>query len=234
MKVVLLGACSVALFAAGCGTSNSPVGAGDDSVPTTSGKSLSRPLLHLGNEGNSSSMMWLVGQGTKTSPQQPRYAVFEREQTKHEAEIASTVVADYPCSIPGSKSSDMPDLGSPVADEARILLPDVGRLEESLVAVPSPGGSVSVAVFPHGGRACVHPMDDGLILAAEVGEGNAIVFGMVDDRVRSVDVIVDGQSHRAELGENGFALTLPTAAGKDVEKLVLHHADGSKIEFPSG
>jgi hypothetical protein len=77
-------------------------------------------------------------------------------------------------------------------------------------------------------------MDDGLILAAEVGEGSAIVFGMVDDRVRSVDVIVDGQSHRAELGENGFSLTLPTAAGRDVEKLVLHHADGSKTEFPSG
>jgi hypothetical protein len=56
---------------------------------------------------------------------------------------------------------------------------------------------------------------------------------MVDDRVRSVDVIVDGQSHRAELGENGFALTLPTAAGRDVERLVLHHADGSKTEFPS-
>jgi hypothetical protein len=179
-------------------------------------------------------MMWLVGQGTKTSPQQQHYAVFERQQTKHEAEIASRVVADYPCSIPGSKSSDMPDFGSEVADKARILLPDFGPQEDSLVAVPSSDRTVSVAVFPHGGRACGHPMDDGLILAAEVGEGNAIVFGLVDDRVRSVDVIVDGQSHRAELGENGFALTLPTTSGKNVEKVVLSHADGSKTEFPSG
>jgi hypothetical protein len=176
--------------------------------------------------------MWVVEQGTKTSP--ARYAVFGREQTKQEAEIASTLVADYPCSIPGSKSSDVPDLGNPVADKARILLRRAGPGQDSLVAVPTAEGRVSVAVFPDGGGAsCGLPTEDGLILAAETGEGTATVYGMVDDRVRSVDVIVDGQSHRAELGENGFSLTLPTAAGRDVEKLVLHHADGSKTEFPS-
>ena len=233
MKVVVLGACCVAaLLAAGCGTTSSQVGAGKDSVPTTSGKP-SRPLLHLENE-SSSSMMWMVGQREKTSPQKAAYAVFEREQTKHEAEIAPTVVADYACSVPDSKSSNVPDFGSPVADKARILLRGIGPQEDSLVAVLTTGDSVSVALFPDGGAACGAPMDDGLILLADVGEGTATVYGMVDDRVRSVDVIVDGQSHRADLEENGFALTLPAAAGKDVEKLVLHHADGSKTEFPPG
>ena len=234
MKVVVLGACCVAaLLAAGCGTTSSQVGAGKDSVPTTSGKP-SRPLLHLENDDSSSSMMWLVGQGEKTSPQQRRYAVFEREQTQHEAEIASTVVADYPCSVPGSKSSDMPDFGSPVADKARILLPDVGPQEDSLVAVPTSGDSVSVAVFPHGGRACGAPMDDGLILRPTLGKAPQRSTGWSTTEFDQSTSSSTARSHRAELEENGFALTLPAAAGKDVEKVVLHHADGSKTEFPSG
>jgi hypothetical protein len=231
MKVAVLAAC-VALSAAGCGTSSSPVGTGHDSAPTTSGKSSPSPLLHL--EDGSSSVM-LAEQGPNISPPPTRYAVFGRKQTKHEAEIAPTLVADYPCSVPGSESSDMPDLGKPVADKARILLRRVGPGQDSLVAVPTPGGRVSVALFPDGsGTSCAFPVEDGLILAAEAGEGTATVYGMVDDRVRSVEVIVNGQSHRAQLAENGFALTLPTAAGRDVEKLVLHRADGSKAEFPPG
>jgi hypothetical protein len=108
----------------------------------------------------------VVEQGTKTSP--ARYAVFGREQTKQEAQIASTLVSDYPCSIPGSKNSDLPDLGNPVADKARILLRRAGPGHDSLVAVPTAGGRVSVAVFPDGGGAsCGLPTEDGLILAAE-------------------------------------------------------------------
>ena len=57
---------------------------------------------------------------------------------------------------------------------------------------------------------------------------------MVDDGVRSVDVIADGQTHRAKLGENGFSVALPSGAEEHLDKLVLHKADGSKTEFPLG
>ena len=73
-----------------------------------------------------------------------------------------------------------------------------------------------------------------MIVAADVYGDTATIYGMVDDRVRSVDVIADGRTHRAKLGENGFSATLPSSAQEDLDKLVLDKADGSKAEFPLG
>ena len=61
----------------------------------------------------------------------------------------------------------------------------------------------------------------------------AIVYGMVGDDVASVDLVVDGKHERAQLGENGFALEIPDAPDKTLEKLVLKHHDGSVTEFPT-
>ena len=228
MKVACLAACVVALCAAtGCGSASSRSTAGDGSAPTTSAESLKRPLLHLdtNDDKGASEVVLLAEQGTKTAAPRDLYAVFARKQTDEEAQLAPTLLDDYPCTREGSEN---------VAEQARILLHGVDGDQDMLVAVPTADGSVSVAVYPQGGATCALPTEDGLILAADEQGGSATVYGMVDDGVRSVDVIVDGRAHRAELGENGFAVALHSANGMDVDKLVLRHSDGSVSEFPSG
>jgi hypothetical protein len=227
MKFAFLGACVVALCAAtGCGSAGSRGTASDGSAPTTSAESLNKPLFHLDTDDDdaSSEVVMLAEQETKSAPLHDLYAVFGRKQTGEEAQIAPRLVDDYPCAE-GAEN---------IAEQARILLRGVDGGQEMLVAVPTPDGSVSVAVDPKGGATCALPTENGLILAADEQGSSATVYGMVDDGVRSVDVIVDGQAHRAQLGENGFAVALHSPKGMDVDRLVLRHSDGSVSEFPSG
>jgi hypothetical protein len=228
MKVACLAACVVPLCAAaGCGSATSRSTAGDGSAPTTSAESPKGPLLHLDtdNDKGASEVVLLAEQGTKTAAPRDLYAVFARKQSDEEAQIAPTLLDDYPCARAGSEN---------IAEQARILLHGVGGGQNTLVAVPTADGSVSVAVFPKGGATCALPIEDGLILAADEQGGSATVYGMVDDGVRSVDVIVDSQAHRAKLSQNGFAVALHGSNGMDVDKLVLRHSDGSISEFPPG
>src|SRR5262245_33087725 len=223
MKVAFLGACFLALVAAtGCGSASPRSAAADDSAPTTTTKSPQTPLLHLERD-DSSSMVLLAEQGTKSAPPRDVYAVFARKQTDEEAKLAPRLLADYPCAA-GSEN---------IADQARILLRGVDDAQDTLVAVPTTEGSISVAVFPRGGATCALPTENGLILAADVEGGSATVYGMVEDGVRSVDVVVNGRAHRAKLGENGFTVALRSADEMDVDKLVFQKADGSKTEFPA-
>ena len=70
------------------------------------------------------------------------------------------------------------------------------------------------------------------MLAIQMVGRVATVYGMVGDDVASVDLVVDGKHERAQLGENGFALEIPDAPDKTLERLVLKHHDGSVTEFP--
>ena len=232
MKAAFLGACFVALFAAaGCGSSSSRDAASDGSAPTTSVKTPSNTVDPSHAEIRASWSMLFSDQGTKSEPTQTLYAVFRRKQTDDEAKIAPEVVADSPCSMRLPERDKHMDLGKPIADKARILLRGVGSGEDSLVAVPTTADSVAVAVFPSGGGTCTRPSDNGLVVA---GDDQGTLYGMVDDGVRSVDVIADGQTYRAQLGENGFSVALPSGAEMHLDKLVLHKADGSKTELPLG
>jgi hypothetical protein len=235
MKVAFLGACFVVVFAAlGCGSSSSRDAASDGSAPTTSVKTPTNTVDPPRAEVRTSWMMLFTEQGTESAPPQELYAVFTRKQTDDEAKIAPRLVVDYPCAFEGSRKGERSAGGKPAPEQARILLRGVDAGEDSLVAVAMTDGSVSVAVFPNGGATCGRPTRDGLILAAEIHDDTATVYGMVDDQVQSVDAVVDGQTHRSKLGENGFSLTLPDAEAMSLEKLVLEKADGSKTEFPLG
>ena len=234
MKFVLLSACCLALFAAaGCGSSSSRGASSDDSVLTTSVKTPSNTVDPSRAEANTTWMMLYSDSGTNSEPPQTLYGAFGRKQNDDEAEIASELVADSSCSMRLPEDSKHTDSGKPIEEQARILLRGVGPGLD-LVAVPTTADSVSVAVFPTGGGTCTRPGDSGLIVAANVYRDTATIYGMVDDRVRSVDVVADGRTHRAKLGENGFSAALPSGAQEHLDKLVLHKADGSKAEFPLG
>ena len=73
-----------------------------------------------------------------------------------------------------------------------------------------------------------------MIVAADVYGDTATIYGMVDDRVRSVDVVADGKTHRAKMAENGFSAALPGGAEMNLDKLVLHVHVDSKAVFPLG
>jgi hypothetical protein len=234
MKVGFLGACFVALFAvAGCGSSSSRDAASDGSAPTTSVKTPSNTVDPSRAEVNTRWMMLYSDSGTNSEPPQTLYGVFGRMQTDDEAKIATELVADSSCSMRLPEGSKHTDFGKPMEEQARILLHGVGHGYD-LVAVPTTADSVSVALFPTGGGTCTPPGDSGLIVAADVYGDTATIYGMVDDRVRSVDVIADGRTHRAKLGENGFSAALPSGAEEHLDRLVLHKADGSKAVFPLG
>lgn len=234
MKVALLGACCLALFAAvGCGSSSSQDAASDGPAPTTSVKTPSNTVDPSRAEASTSWMMLYSDSGTNSEPPQTLYGVFGRKQTDDEAKIAPELVADSSCAMPLPKGSKHTDFGKPIEEQARILLRGVGHGYD-LVAVPTTGDGVSVALFPTGGGTCTRPGDSGLIVAADVYGDTSTIYGMIDDRVRSVDVIADGRTHRAKLGENGFSAALPSGAQEHLDKLVLHKADGSKAVFPLG
>jgi hypothetical protein len=234
MKFAFLGACFLALFlSAGCGSSSSRDAASDGSDSTTSVKTPTNAVDPARAEAASSWMLLYGDDGTKSAPPEKIYDVLAREQTEDEAKLAPELVADSACSmrLPGSKQTDY---GKPIEEKARILLQGVGPGHDSLVAVPTSASSVSVAVFPNGGGTCARPGGNGLILAAAGDGDTTTVYGMVDDGVRSVDVITGGQTHHAKLSENGFSVELPSGAEMHLDKLVLHKADGSRAEVPLG
>jgi hypothetical protein len=174
---------------------------------------------------------WIVNEDTKRRPVKKLYGVFRRSQSRGEAEIKPQMAVDAACSTPGGPDSAR--YGRTITRLGRILLSDVGRSHDVLVAVPTTTDLVTVALSGEGGT-CGRPMTrDGLMIALQVFGRVAIVYGMVGDDVASVDLVVDGNAQRAQLGENGFAIEIPDAPNKTLEKLVLEHHDGSVTEFPT-
>jgi len=233
VRVGLLGACLVPLLAAaGCGSSSSRDAASDGSAPTTTIKTPTNTVDPQHAEINSHWMLLLGSRGTNTAPLQELYGVFGRKQTDDEAKLAVGLAAELPCTGGLPENSTRRKFGKPIAEKARFLLREFGPGHDAVVAEPTTTGMVYVAA--NGGATCTRPADDGLIVTAGAYGDSATVYGMVDDRVQSVEVVVDGQTHRAQLGENGFAVVLPPGAQEHLDKLVLHKADGSKTELPLG
>ena len=158
------------------------------------------------------------------------YSIFRRPQSRREAEMRPQMAVDAACSAPNGP--DSAELGLTITRLARVVLPDVGRSHDVLVAVPTTTDSVTVALSGQGGT-CGRPVTrDGLMLAIQMVGRVATVYGMVGDDMASVDLVVDGKHERAKLGENGFALEIPDAPDKTLEELVLKHHDGSVTKVP--
>jgi hypothetical protein len=174
---------------------------------------------------------WVINEDAERRPVMKLYGVFRRSQTRAEVEIKPQMAVDAACSAP--VGPDPAQYGRTITRLGRILLSDLGRSHDVLVAVPTTTDYVTVALSGMGGT-CGRPTTrDGLMLAGQMLGRVAIVYGMVGDDVASVDLVVDGKRERAQLGENGFALEISDAPGKTLGKLVLKHHDGSVTEFPT-
>jgi len=187
-----------------------------------------------GGGGSSSSSLMAFGDSSKPTPTPLKeiYGVFARDQRPAEARIESEVASEGLCSNPSRDAERTFDLGKAEPDGVRILLEHAGAPDFELVAIPTTKNFVGVTLFRDGSASCAAPTIDGLTIATLEDKNQAIVFGLVADGIVSLDLVVDGVAHRAELGENGFAEKISDPAGKTLEKIVLHHEDGSSTEFP--
>jgi len=83
--------------------------------------------------------------------------------------------------------------------------------------------------MPNGGGACGDPGPHGLTVGYdETADGEPFVaYGLVGDDVRSIDLVIDGITHHAEVGDNGYMLKVPVSQGAEIEHLILHLSDGT-------
>jgi hypothetical protein len=163
-------------------------------------------------------------------PVRKLYGVFRRRQSRREVELRPQMAVDAVCS--NAAVPHAARLGETNSRLGRILLSDLGPMHDVLVAVPTTTDYVTVAISGRGGGCGVPLTRDGLMLGSQMHDTVATVYGMVGDEVASVDLVVDGKREHAELGENGFALEIPDAPGKNLEGIVLEHHDGSVTKFP--
>jgi hypothetical protein len=184
--------------------------------------------------GGSSSIM-MFSEGSESTPLAEIYGAFARSQTPSETRIGARVAAEGLCGSlisKEAKSSRLPDFGETKPEATRILLRGIGEPDYDLVAVGTTQDFVAVSLFPDGSASCGNPSFEGIVLSAQQDKHDAIVFGLVEDGVDSIDFVVDGVTSPARLGENGFAGEIRDPVGKTLDKIVLHDEDGSVTEFP--
>jgi hypothetical protein len=210
-------------------------GCGSDGSSSDSGKAHSSVLKFDAGPGTSS--VFVLGDRSKRVQAEEIYRVFDRPRQPSEHAIAeraseATEAACGADSVGGEEEG--PSLGEPQAETVRILLRGVGKPPHDLVAMTTDHGAVALSLDPKSSTACGQPTVDGLLFAAELRKRDAIVYGLVGDDVRAVELVIDGVTRRAKLGENGFALEVSNPVGKTLEQVVLHNKDGSRTTFPGG
>jgi len=112
--------------------------------------------------------------------------------------------------------------------EGRVLFSGLGGEQDTIYAAPLGDDRLVVAVLPNGGGGSGRPGPDGLIvLTSQLETGDLVVRGLVADSVESVDLVVAGVTHKAQMGENAFALWLEDSHEADQERIELHRRDGT-------
>jgi hypothetical protein len=132
--------------------------------------------------------------------------------------------------------------------QRRILGSDLGQFESRLVAFPARGGQnvcfalLGRTVYQPAASYCYQPRGEGLpaALAGERfsvmglwgvmdnGRGGTQVFGVAEDGVKSMRVMVAGAWRDLRIDRNGFYLDLPGVPQKQVGIVEATLADGAK------
>jgi hypothetical protein len=215
MRATVLVCCLV--IAAGCGSSD----------PKSSS------ILRF-ERAKGTSSAFVLGDRSSRVPPKRIYEVFSRPQQGLDLVEAISARLRTSCKREAEEDEESPgSLGDASPATGRVLLDDVGARPYDLVAMTTEHGGVAFSLEPKGSATCARPTSDGLVFAAQLDPRDAIVFGLVGDDVTSVDLVIDGETRQARLGQNGFAVEIPSPVGKTLQKIVLHHADGSTTEFPA-
>jgi hypothetical protein len=148
------------------------------------------------------------------------FAVFRRPSTQADASVRAMAVDEL------SHGSTSPLL----LDRARLL---VGTSSEpELYAVPTADGGVCYALVEIGSD-CSSPVRDGLAISGSLSsETGLVAYMFVPDGIVGARLVVDGQTHDGEIGENGVVLRAPEARRIAGAKVLVRHGDGTVTELP--
>jgi hypothetical protein len=124
--------------------------------------------------------------------------------------------------------------GEVIKDEGRLLLEGLGGDADMLYAAPTANDHICHALLPNGGGGCGAPGPDGLDLSVSYTPGSLVVCGLVGDEIDSVDIVLDGTTYAARMGENAFGHRFVETKPSTLEAVVLHRRDGTTNRIPIG
>jgi hypothetical protein len=163
-------------------------------------------------------------------PASELYRVFSRERTP-EDRLAEAAMEQFGPPREPSEDWKGPDLGIVRPETTRLLLHDIDGDVSGLAAALTTSGAVCYSLLPQGGASCSLPAGNGFDVAAQSQGRSLVLFGLVGDSVTAVDVVVGGETRRAQLGANGFAL-LTEGTFAELRSVVLHRENRDPETIP--
>jgi hypothetical protein len=160
------------------------------------------------------------------------YGAFRRPGTEADRAAAGSArdlleIGDLPEDLPEEARKALA-LGDVIHEDGRLLLSGLGGEQDALFAAPTRTDYVAFTLLPHGGGGTTVPMrPDGLILAGASSKAALLVYGLVGDSVVEVDLVVDGATRRASMGENAFGVRIDGATQDQLDEVLLRRADGT-------
>jgi hypothetical protein len=211
----------VAVISAGCGTEvnkkSEPVPKDEPRPAETAPTQPGRPS----KEARSATSFFAVGaeEGEEPRPVKDLYGVFSRPANSRDRALENEVAAFAE------------GCGEAIPGQARVLIAGIGAEDLDLVAVPTSEGSVAYGLLPMGGGGCGRTTLRGLMLGGEISSDGVRWYGLVPDDVESVEVVLDGVSHKGHIAHNGFVVEVKGASEKDTGRIVVHWRDGTTQKF---
>ena len=162
----------------------------------------------------------------KIEPQALRelYSVFFRPATGRDA------LAERWARKASSDAGERPTILPRIAEQARVLLADAGFEGEALVAAPVSEDMACFALLS-GAESCGAGFRHGVAVAGERRDGRIVLFGLVGDDVKGLDIVAGGREYEARIGENGFTAPLGEVRAEDIEGARVHLVDGRVESF---
>jgi hypothetical protein len=196
-------------------------------------------------EGSTTSLQFsVVGAGEERKPVQEIYGVFRRPRNGEDRRVGEIAarwgaldfgLGDFQPPRPADISEEdwkRAQLGKVIESEGRLLLAGLGGSADMLYAAPTDNDCIARALLPNGGGGCGAFGPDGLDVGwCQSESGELVVAGLVGDSVEAVDLVVDGETLHALMGENAFGLRLERTHEDSLERLVLRRRDGTTNEI---
>jgi hypothetical protein len=133
---------------------------------------------------------------------------------------------------PSSKQPGRIDLGQLRPETVRTLQRNLPASDSSVIAAITTTGAVCYGLRPEGGGSCKAPHSSSFTLSGQDLNRRLLLYGLIEDGVTGVEFIVGGETRKAALGTNSYAVVVD-APFDNVSSVVLHR-QGSSDTIPIG
>lgn len=217
-------AAALVLVLAACGSYD------EEATPAEQRPAESTPVETTEQEGATSYGLLRIEHDQERRPADELYRVFRRDRTPDD-ERAEEQMDLFGAPAKPSEDWKGPDFGLVRPETTRLLLDQVEGKGMGVAAALTTSGAICHLLLPDGGGSCSFPAGEGVEVAAEVGAGRVVIFGLVGDSVTAVDVVVGDVTRRAHLGTNGFAASVAGTLGER-DAVVLHRENRDPERIP--